>query len=386
MKTFLYLTQWFFLAPAASGAVYGVLCLLAVWRFSARPAACAGSFSAWPPATVLKPVCGLEKNQESNLASACLQDYPDFHVVYSVQNPGDPAIPVLKEIRRRYSQRATLVVKDHQAGPNGKVNNLLGGLGHAHNEILVISDSDVYLRADYLKNIVAPLADPRVGFACTLYRAGSAGRWFEKMALLTLNADFVPGVIFAYVTGASAFCLGSSVALRRDSLRETGGLETLADYLAEDYVMGKRILDLGNKMVLVPYFVDVTVDLRGLKSWWNHQVSWDQKTRSARPAAFFATILTRTVPFALLFAAVRAADGLGLGVLAAALGIRLGTAAAMLALFRDREGLKSLGFLPLRDIAALATWLLALTKKSVIWRGSKLILTRGGRVARKTSR
>ena len=205
MKTFLYLTQWFFLAPAASGAVYGVLCLLAVWRFSARPAACAGSFSAWPPATVLKPVCGLEKNQESNLASACLQDYPDFHVVYSVQNPGDPAIPVLKEIRRRYSQRATLVVKDHQAGPNGKVNNLLGGLGHAHNEILVISDSDVYLRADYLKNIVAPLADPRVGFACTLYRAGSAGRWFEKMALLTLNADFVPGVIFAYVTGASAF-------------------------------------------------------------------------------------------------------------------------------------------------------------------------------------
>jgi ceramide glucosyltransferase len=386
MEAFSSFLQWFFIIPAAGGAVYGVLCLLAVWRFCARRAPCAGSFSSWPPVTVLKPVCGLEKNQESNLASACLQDYPDFQVVYSVQDPGDPAIPILEEIRRKYPQRATLVVEDRRAGPNGKVNNLLGGLAHARHDILVISDSDVYLRADYLKNIVGPLADPGVGYACTLYRAGSAGRWFEKMELLTLNADFVPGVIFAYVTGASAFCLGSSVALRRDSLRETGGLETLADYLAEDYVMGKRILDAGNKMVLVPYFVDLTVDLEGVKPWWNYQVSWDQKTRSARPAAFFATILTRSVPFAFLFAAARGADVPGLAVLAAALGIRLVTAAVILALFRDREGLKSLGLLPLRDMAGLATWLLAFTKKSVIWRGSKLILNRGGRLAREASR
>ncbi len=386
MDAFLSFLQWFFIVPAAGGAVYGILCVFAVWRFCARPfMPGAASNFAWPPVTILKPVCGPEKNQQSNLASACLQDYPDFQVVYSVQDPGDPAVPVLEEIRRKYPGRATLVVGDRRAGPNGKVNNLMGGLDQARNETLVISDSDVYLNSDYLKRIVPPVTDPGVGYACTLYRARSAGRWFEKMELLTLNADFVPAVIFAYVTGASAFCLGSSVAFRRDSLNEAGGLEPLADYLAEDYEMGRRILRSGKKMVLVPYFVDLTVDLKDISSWWNHQVSWDQKTRSARPGAFFATVLTRSVPFAGLFALVRT-DFLGLAVLAVAVGIRLAAAALILGLLRDREGLKSLGFLPLRDIAGLATWALAFAKKSVIWRGSRLILTRGGRLVREVPR
>jgi ceramide glucosyltransferase len=136
-------------------------------------------------------------------------------------------------------------------------------------------------------------------------------------------------------------------------------------------------------MVLVPYFVNIVVDLQDLSQWWDHQVCWDQKTRAARPAGFFASIVIRSVPFALLFAASRLGDGLGLATLAGALGIRLATAAAIMGWgFGDREGLKSLALLPLRDIAALASWGLAFAKKTVIWRGSKLTLTRGGRLAR----
>ncbi len=387
MKSFLSFLQWLFLLPAAGGAAYSLLCLVTARRFCRRPAAPPESFSpAWPPVTVLKPVCGREKDQERNLASACLQDYPGFQVVYSVQDAGDPALPILREIGRKHPKRAAVAVENYRVGPNGKVNNLLGGLAQARHEILVISDSDVYLRPDYLKTIVAPLADPEVGYACTLYRAGSAGSWLEKMELLTLNADFVPGVIFAYATGASAFCLGSSVALRRRSLEEAGGLEPLGEYLAEDYEMGKRVLRSGKRMVLLPYFVDLTVDLPKFSAWWSHQVAWDQKTRSARPGAFFATILTRSVPFAVLFAACRGGDAPGLLVLAAALGVRLAAAALMLALFRDREGLKSLALLPLRDMAALATWALAFTRKTVWWRGRKLVLHRGGRLAGEDSR
>jgi ceramide glucosyltransferase len=383
MQFFLSFLQWIFLVPAIAGSVFVVLCLLAVWRFRNNPPhPPRHSFSQWPPVTILKPVCGLEKDQRDSLRSACLQDYPEFQVVFSAQDPADPVIPLLKEIQREFGpERVSIVIENLRVGPNGKINNLAGAFPHARNDILVISDSDVRLRPDYLKAIVAPLADPEVGFVCTLYKAVSAQRWFEKMELLTFNVDFIPSVVFAYVSGASKFCLGSSVALRRSSLKEMGGLETLADYLAEDYEMGRRLWVSGRKMVLVPYLVDIVVDIRDLSHWWNHQVCWDQKTRSAKAAGFFATIVTRSVPFAFLFAAFRMGDAMGLAILGAVLALRLATAAGILGWgLRDRQGLNSLAVLPLRDIAALASWVLAFTKKTVTWRGSEFILTRDGRL------
>jgi len=383
MHIFLSFLQWVFLIPAIVGSVFVILCLFAVWRFRSGPAyPFLYSFPQWPPVTILKPVCGLEKNLGLNLRSACFQDYPGFQVVFSVQDPDDPAIPLLREIQGEFGpERVSVAVENVQVGPNGKINNLLGALRHARNDIVVISDSDVHLKSDYLKAVVAPLADHGVGFVCTLYRAACADRWFEQMELLTLNADFIPSVVFAYVSRASKFCLGSSVALRRSSLKEMGGLETLADYLAEDYEMGRLLWVSGKKTVLVPYVVDIVVDLKDPSRWWNHQVCWDQKTRSASAVGFFASIVTRSVPFALLFAVSRMGDTLGLAVLGGVLGVRLATAAGILGWgLRDREGLHCLAVLPLRDIAAIVSWVLAFTKKTVTWRGSEFILTRNGRL------
>jgi len=384
MQLFGSLLQWICLIPIIGGSVYVILCLIAVLRLRTQPASSLRyPFSEWPPVTILKPLYGLEKNQRVNLRSTCLQDYPKFQVIFSVQDPNDPVIPLLKEIQREFgSEKVCVVIENCQAGPNGKINNLLGALPHAHYDILVISDSDVHLEHDYLKAIIAPMADPNVGCVCTLYKATYGDRWYEKMELLTFNADFVPSVIFAFVSGASKFCLGSSVALRRSSLEETGGLETLADYLAEDYEMGRRLWVSGKRMVLVPYFVEIVVDLKNISRWWDHQVCWDQKTRAARPAGFFATLLIRSVPFALFFAASRLGDAVGLMVLGGAIGLRLATAAVILGWgLRDREGLRSLALLPFRDLIALVSWLLAFTKKTVTWRGSEFILSRDGRLA-----
>lgn len=382
MEFLLSLLQWLFLIPAVGGSIYGILCLFTIRLFRTQNPS-SSSPSHWPPVTILKPVCGLEKNQKSNLRSACLQDYPEFQVVFSVQNSDDPAIPVLKEIQQEYPERVSVAVESRRAGLNGKINNLLGALPHALHDILVISDSDIHMGSDYLKNIIPPLADPMVGFVCTLYKATSANRWFEKMELLTLNADFIPSVVFAYVTGTAKFCLGSSVAFRRSSLKEVGGLEALADYLVEDYEMGRRLWVSGKRMVLAPYIVDTVVDLKDLSQWWNHQVCWDQKTHAAEPLGFFAAIMTRSVPFALLLAVFRLGDTIGLAVLGGVLTLRLATAAVIVGWgLQDREGLKSLALLPLRDMAALVSWVLALTRKTVIWRGSKMAVTRDGRLAR----
>jgi ceramide glucosyltransferase len=278
------------------------------------------------------------------------------------------------------------VVGNVRTGTNKKVNNLLGAFPHARNEILLISDSAVFLRPDYLKAIVLPFVDPEVGGVCTLYKATSADRWFEKMELLTFNADVIPGVIFAHMSGTSKFCLGASAAIRRSTLEKIGGLESLADYLVEDYEMGRRIRSSGEKIAIVPYFVDVVVDYKTALQWWNHQVYWDQNVRAAQPAGFSASVLIRSVPFAFLYAALRLGDTVGLEVLAGALGIRMVSAAASVWwTFRDYEGIRSLPLLPLRDIAGLVSWFLSFTKRKILWRGTEFTLTRDGRLISRES-
>jgi ceramide glucosyltransferase len=375
--------EWLFLIPTIGGSIYAVLCVIAIARLrGSAPNKSKCAFERWPAVTVLKPVHGLEKNQKENLRSTCIQDYPEFQVVFSVQEPDDAAVPLLREIQQEFgTERVTVAIENCRAGTNGKINNMIGGLRHARHDILVISDSDILLRPDYLKTIVAPLSDPEVGCACTLYKAAGADTWFEKMELLTLNADFMANVLFAHVSGASKFCLGASAALHRSTLEQIGGLEALSDYLVEDYEMGRRIWMLGKKVSIVPYFVDTIVDLKNPAQWWSHQVYWDQNTRSARPLAFFATALIRSVPFSILYAAVRMGDAAGLWILAGVFPLRLLSAAAVMGWgLRDREGLRSLGLLIFRDITSLATWLLAFTKRTTVWRGTSFVLTRDGRL------
>ncbi|MEP7051745.1 MAG: glycosyltransferase, partial [Pseudomonadota bacterium] len=144
------------------------------------------TLAVWPPVTLLKPVYGLEKKLLTNLRSACLQDYPQYQVVYSVQRRNDPALPLLLQLQNEFGAEKVAVVHSRaNVGLNGKINNLAGALPHARHDLLVISDSDVLLRPDFLRRIVAPLADPEVGAVSTFFRGRDAAAWYEQMEQLT---------------------------------------------------------------------------------------------------------------------------------------------------------------------------------------------------------
>ncbi len=336
----------------------------------------------WPAVSILKPVHGLEKDLEKNLRSICLQDYPQYQVIFCVQNKNDPAIPLLKQLKAELSSDlVNVVIEEREVGANGKINNLLGGLTYAKHEVLVISDSDVYTKSDYLKAIVAPLGNPEVGFVCTFFKATSAASWFEKMELLTMNACFFPDTVFAYITKTAKFCIGASLAFRRSSLQQIGGLESLADYFVEDYELGRRIWEQGKKPAVAPYVIECTVDLKTPSQWWNHQVYWDQNSCTVRPIALFSTLILRPVPFAILFAGLRLADPLGLFVLGGAVALRLSTAAGIMKYgLGDRERLQTLLLLPFRDIFGVVSLFLGLTRKTVVRRNKQFLLTKDGRM------
>ncbi len=374
------------LVPSAAGSLYALLCVAAGWRLRRSPPLRARFTGGWPAVSVLKPVCGLEHDLEPNLRSACLQDYPgDFEVVYSVQSEQDPALPILRRLERELGpERVRVAIDPARAGANGKVNNLAVGLARARHEVLVISDSDVRLGPDYLRTIVAPLADPGVGYACTFYRARGARNLWERLELLTVNAELLPNFMFAVATGVASPCLGASTALRRKTLDAIGGIAALADYLVEDYEMGARIRARGQRGAVLPYLVDTSVDVPSASRGWKHLLYWEQNNRAANPAGATAFALVRAVPFALLYALLRGLDSTGLAVLGAVVGVRLSAAALFMgAVSADRDGLRELWLLPLRDLAGLASWAVALFARRTTWRDDEFDLVGGGKLVRR---
>lgn len=372
---------WLILTALAGGTVCWMATLVAAMFFRSRYKGPAHPCEPWPSVSLLKPVCGLEKNLASNLRTACEQDYPDFQVIFSVQHQDDPALVILFELQREFgSERVKVVVSDTQVGANGKINNLAGALPHAQNDVLVISDSDVRLRPDYLKAIVAPLADPGIGGVSTFFQAVDAGSWYEQMELLTLNADHFAIAMLGAFIGVSDFCFGASFALRRETLSRIGGLSDLGNYLVEDNEMGQRILRSGCRLAIVPYVVETTIDLKSPSQWWRKMTYWDQNTRAAKPGVFAVSVILRTIPLALLFAIGRGFDSLGLTVLGAAVTVRLLAAMAVFGLaLRDRKSLRSIWLVPLKDLISVYWFIHAFFNRSVVWRGTTLRLTRDGR-------
>lgn len=369
--------QTLLLIPVVCSAAYWLLTAWAVSRFFARPAPRRAPGARRPRVSLIKPVCGLERGLEESLATALEQDYPDYEVVYSVQRPDDPALPVLERLKARAPGKVKVVLDEACAGPNGRLSNILNATRRADGEVLVYSDSDMRLDQGYLEAVTAPLEDPRVGVSCTMYRAWGASWLAERLELLSLNSDFVPAMIFAKETGAASACPGASQAIRRDTLQRIGGLEPMADSLVEDYDLGVAIERAGLDIAFVPVVARTGVDLSGWTPWWRHQVYWDQNTRAANPVGHFFTVLVRGVPFAVLYAACGGAGGLGW--LAATVAVRLAAFAHCARKLGDDEGLRALWLLPARDLAGLAVWAASFAARSVHWKG-RVFALRGNKM------
>lgn len=373
------------LAIAVTGgmAVWLATLVCALFFRARRVAIRAGTTAKLPAVTLLKPVYGLEKNLKDNLRTACLQDYPEYQVVFSVQRCDDPAIPILRELEREFgSGLVSVALENVEVGLNGKINNLCGALPHARHDVLVISDSDIRLAPDFLRRIVEPLADARVGAVTTLFKATCATRWYEKFELLTLNADQASMAIFASTTHITQFCFGASTALRRETLERIGGFEGLGHSLVEDTEMCRRIQAQGQRVVAVPYVVETAVDLKSPAEWVRKQVYWDQNTIAAVPGVYAISSCLRVIPLALLFAILRGGDAVGLGFFVAALGVRLVSAAIILGVgLGDREGLRALWLVPLKDVLGIVWALRAAFSRTVVWRGVELSIGAGGRLS-----
>jgi ceramide glucosyltransferase len=331
-------------------AIYAVAALLSrarTWRGQASPYKL--------PATVLKPLCGIEPRLYENLATLCDQDWPQLQIVFGVRDRRDPAAGIVRELMHRHpEQDIELVVDARIHGTNFKVSNLMNMAIRARHPWLVVADSDIAVPRDWLDKLCAPLADPRTGIVTCLYRARPLGGFWARIGALFIDSWFIPSVRVASALGGSDFGFGASIALRADTLAAIGGFGALRNRLADDFWLGRLARERGLATVLADVVVTTDVTESNFAQLWHHERRWMKTIRSVNPAGFAFAFVTFTFPMLVL--------GLFLAPTVLNLGLALIGAAARCAL----PG--RLLYAPVRDSLLLLAWCSAFAGATTRWR------------------
>lgn len=342
----------------------------------------------YPPVTLLKPLYGLEPNLEANLRSFFDQDYPDFEIIFGVRDLNDPALVIVRNLHQMYpAVKAKIVISGKPNRPNAKIYSLEKMCPIASTPYLIISDSDVHVDGNYLREIVAPLLDQKVGLVTCLYRGVPTGGAWSFLEAMGMSVEMTSGVIVADMLEGMRFALGPTMAVRRDALEKAGGIGVLGDYCADDYVLGKRVFEAGYTVVLSRSAIDHVVLGRSFKDSVFHQARWMKSTRFSRPLGHIGAGLTYAMPFGLLGALVALRIGrpflAALFLAVAALNRMVMAVTAGWFVVHDPRSLKYCWLYPIRDLTGFCFWCASFFGNTVIWRaGERYRLVQDGKMVR----
>ena len=359
---------------AGLGAVQAIAGLLAVGVFTRRGGA---STAGLPPVTVLKPICGDEPLLEEAISSFCVQDYPAYQLVIGAQDPRDPALDIARRVQARFPERdISIVVDASQHGQNRKISNVMNTFASAKHEFLVIADSDLHVAPDYLTRVVATLQEPGAGLVTTVV-AGEAAVDGVAAMLGTTQAShsFLPGVLMAGVLGRQD-CLGWTMALRRQTLEQVGGLGALVDYLADDNVLGREVRRLGLSVRLADTIPVVTLQERSLGLLWLRELRWARTIAGVAPLGFLAGSLQFPIFWSLLAVLLSGFAPWTVAAFAAAWAIRAAAARGIDAMLRGHTARQPkrvpIWLLPLRDVLSIVEIVASQWTDVVVWRGHRI--------------
>ena len=358
----------------AGAMVYCVLAIVAARRYRAvRPPALEHA----APISVLKPLAGLDEGLAENLASFFEQDYPSFEILFAVRNADDPAVAVVEKLRARYEGvPSRLIVTGEPPYPNAKVYSLDRMLAEARHDLVVMSDSDIRVTPSFLRAIAAEFQDPALGLATCPYRAAPGRSFWSTLEAVGLNTEFIAGVLVARMMEGMKFALGPTIAARRETLERIGGFDSVKDYLAEDFVMGKLAAEAGYKVILSSYVIEHRIGSQPFRANLRHRLRWNRSTRRSRPWGYAGQVFTNPLPLALILWAV--APGWW-PMVAAAVALRAAVAWAMAAVLSDRLAPRRWYLVPLQDLASFLAWVAGFFGNTILWRGRRYRVLRDGR-------
>lgn len=378
------------LVVAAAPLAFYVTAILAALRFFPRERKRALPKYA-PPVSLLKPVRGVDFGSYENFASFCRQDYPDYEILFAVIEESDLAVPLIRQLKAEFpSIRIRLLIGAEQVGANRKVNKQIRLTREAQHEILVLTDGDVRVGPQYLRDVVAPFADAKVGAVTSFYRAIAERSIAAEMEAIGASSDFFAGVLVAEWKEGMTFALGASIVTTKAWVEKIGGFAAIANQHSDDYELGNRIAKAGGEVLLSREAVWTMYPAQGLRGFWEHQLRWARTVRLCRPWSYLGLIFTHGLPWCLLAALVAASAGwitLAIAYFVAYLALRL-TMAWAVGVWGVGDDLlrRRLWLIPVRDAIYFLVWLASFASKKITWGGEEYTMEKGQMVRTATAK
>lgn len=369
------MVSWFIryalLGIAAIPFIYYIIALFSGWRFFSRWVRRAPSPSSFtPPVSILKPVRGLDPDAYLNFSSFCRQDYPEYEIVFCVGDRSDPVLPVIEKVIADFPERNIRVLfGSGREATNDKVAKLARLAKEARYEILVINDSDVRAEPDYLRTVVAPLADPKVGAVTCFYASTDEKTLVQKLQTVGMYSDFYPGIVVAWQLDGVKFALGPTIATSRARLTGFGGYELIENRPADDLLVGRLIAEQGYEVKLIPYSVLTVADFQSLRDLFLKRLRWIVVMRHMRPWGHLGLIFTLGLPWSLAAITISQTATMAGIFLAVYFGLRIAMTLQIAAWgLKQPVPWRGLALIPVWDAMAFVIWLASFTRSTIRWR------------------
>ncbi|MGC1613947.1 MAG: bacteriohopanetetrol glucosamine biosynthesis glycosyltransferase HpnI [Candidatus Acidiferrum sp.] len=367
---------------AAAPLVYYAAAIFAASRFFRRERARQWK-NCTPPVSLLKPVRGVDFASYENFSSFCCQDYPDYEILFAVNDAADKAVPLIHRLIAQYPDRQIrLLVGAENLGANRKVNKLARLSSEARHEILVLTDGDVRVGPNYLREVVAPFAEESTGVVTSFYRGIAERNLGAELEAIGASSDFFAGVLMAEWTEGVHFALGASIVTTKRWVSKIGGFASIAETLADDYELGLRIAKAGGRVLLSLEPVWTMYAAQTAKSFWDHQVRWARTVRLCRPLSYFGLIFTLGLPWAVLAAIIAPTKEMAAAYLLAYLVLRH-VMAWIVGVWGIGDDVlrRKLWLVPLRDALYSLVWFASFASNRITWGGRQYTIHKGQMVS-----
>jgi len=362
---------------------YYLVATLAAMRFFGRERKkVLGSYK--PPVSILKPVRGVDFASYENFKSFFLQEYPEYEILFCVNDLNDPAVPLIRRLADEFPTRSLRLLSDApQAGSNRKVNNLALLAREAKYELLVQSDGDVRVGRDYLREIAAPFERAETAVVSCFYRGVAQESHWAEIEALGASTDFSAGVLVAdWMEGGVTFALGATVATTKTWIAKIGGYEALANVLADDYEIGNRVAKAGGRVMVSREVVETMYAAMPFDKFWEHQTRWARTVRLCRPASYIGLLFTHGLPWAIVGAMASRSQFGAAAFISAYLVLRLSLAWTVGVWgLHDETARRKWWLVPFRDAVHFAVWLGSFFSNRITWGDLEFRLSANGEMA-----
>jgi ceramide glucosyltransferase len=215
-----------------------------------------------PFVSVIAPCRGVDTRMKENLEKLFEQDFPDYEIVFVVDDEKDEAVRIIKEISRRRGAEGAetkLVIAGKAENEGQKVHNLREAVLNVSekSEVFVFVDSDARPDKNWLRNLIAPLRDEKIGCATGYRWFISEKRNFASEMLSVWNASI------ASALGAnmkSNFCWGGSMAIRRETFEKVKMRERWRGTLSDDFTVTRMMKENGLAIYFVPQALTASIE------------------------------------------------------------------------------------------------------------------------------